>query len=50
MVGSPACGFYWHYIDFDRDTRNLGNPMVQYVESHSDDVTEVCTQSAYVPF
>jgi SEL1 protein len=28
--------------DMPRDTRSLGNPVVQYIESHSDDVTEVC--------
>lgn len=26
----------------DRDARSLASPVVQYVESHSDDVTEVC--------
>ena len=24
-----------------RDTRSLGNPVTKYIESHSDDVTEV---------
>ena len=26
---------------FDRDTRSFSQPLVQYIESHSDDVTEV---------
>src|SRR4051812_40603923 len=30
------------YTDGYRDARSLGAPVVQYVESHSDDVTEVC--------
>jgi hypothetical protein len=28
-------------IDTSRDARSLGEPVVHYVESHSDDVTEV---------
>jgi hypothetical protein len=28
--------------DMPRDTRSMGSPVIQYIESHSDDVTEVC--------
>lgn len=33
---------YAHAYGHERDLRNQDKPVVQYVESHSDDVTEVC--------
>ena len=40
--GQPPSPDINHVVNFlERDTRNLGDPVVQYIESHSDDVTEV---------
>lgn len=40
--GQPPSPDINHVVNFlARDTRNLGDPIVQYIESHSDDVTEV---------
>jgi hypothetical protein len=34
--------------DLSRDTRSFVNPVVQYIESHSDDVTEVCLRAIII--